>query len=220
MKILKFLSAFLSVIFGLAFGALGVCAAAAAIFVSAQIPNAQPVLLQTPPSAVSQAAAVMDAACDADYAALETLFYGSPSLGFTTEIEGPISTMIWEAFTGSLSYEFNGECYATADGLEQAATVRYMDIESATLKLTERAQSLLQARVDAAEDVSEIYDANNEYREDLVNAVLLEAATQALEQDIQYRQVEITLRLVYTEGQWRVLPNTALLEAVSGGILK
>ena len=78
---------------------------------------------------------------------------------------------------------------------------------------------MLEKRVEEAADISEVYDENNEYREEFVMDVLYEAARQALEEDAVTRTVELTIQLVYSEGQWWVVADSALLDAISGGIL-
>ena len=75
-------------------------------------------------------------------------------------------------------------------------------------------------RVAEAEDPGEVYDENNDYREDLVMEVLQTAAREALQSDAREISWEITLNLVYENGQWWIMPEQTLLEAISGGILK
>jgi len=71
-----------------------------------------------------------------------------------------------------------------------------------------------------AEDPSEIYDENNDFREELVMEALYQAAEIALEKDAKECQWDVTVNLIYENGQWWILPESGLLEAVSGGILK
>ena len=73
--------------------------------------------------------------------------------------------------------------------------------------------------MDAAEDTSEIYDENNEYRTDLVNEVLRQAVTDALEEDRQYLTTEITIYLKYQNDQWWVQADQALMDALFGDVL-
>ena len=80
-------------------------------------------------------------------------------------------------------------------------------------------QSLLEQRVAEAEDVTQIYDENNDYREDFVMDVLYDAAKMALEQDGEVVELDITMDLVYGEDRWLVIPSEELLRAISGGIL-
>ena len=49
--------------------------------------------------------------------------------------------------------------------------------------------------------------------------VLYDAAQQALEEDAKTVTYSFTLNLVYANGQWWIKPESALLEAVTGGIL-
>ena len=50
--------------------------------------------------------------------------------------------------------------------------------------------------------------------------VLHDAAEDALDQDAKSVSWELTLNLIYENGQWWIMPEKLLLEAVSGGILK
>ena len=80
-------------------------------------------------------------------------------------------------------------------------------------------QPELEQRVLDAVDVSEIYDENNEYREDFVMSVLKDAVADALEEDAKKMTVELTVNLSYQNGKWWVVADEALLDAISGGIL-
>jgi hypothetical protein len=142
-----------------------------------------------------------------------------PDLGINKAPQDEVSALIWSAFVDSTSYSFSGECYTTDDGLAQNITFTCLDISSITSKLRDRSQALLKARVDAAEDTSEIYDENNEYRTDLVNEVLRQAVTDALEEDKQYLTSEITVYLKYQNDQWWVQADQVLLDALFGDVL-
>ena len=70
-----------------------------------------------------------------------------------------------------------------------------------------------------AYDVSDIYDENNEYREDFVMDVLYDAVVDALEEDAREMTVELTVNLGYQDGKWWVIGDETLMNAISGGIL-
>lgn len=212
MKLSKFFSA--------VFGALGFCAIAAGILLAMGNRDARPMLLTAPDAAQTQITQTMDALCQGDYETAGSNLYGKPDLGMDRAAAEPVGALVWEAFVESLSYELTGDCYTTDTGLAQNVVLRGLDIESVTANLGERSQALLEARVKEAEDPSELYDENNDFREELVMEVLYEAAQQALEQDAAEKTWEVTVNLVYENGQWWILPENALLEAVSGGILK
>jgi len=212
MRISKFLSA--------VFGVLGFCAIAVGIVLAMGNRDAKPVLLTDPEAARTQITQTMDALSRGDYETASGNLYGTPDLGMGRVASEPVGELIWNAFVESFAYELSGECYTTDTGLAQNVVIRGMDIGSVTAVLGERSQALLEARVEQAKDPSELYDENNNFREDLVMDVLYEAAQQALTQDAQEKTWEITVNLVYENGQWWVQPEAALLEAISGGILK
>lgn len=202
------------------FAVLGFCAIALGLVLAMGNRDAKPVLLTSPDAARTQITQTMDALCEGDYETAGKHLYGKPDLGMDREAGEPVGNLVWDAFVQSLSYELSGDCYTTDTGLAQNVVIRGLDIDSVTATLGDRSQALLEERVEEAKDPSELYDENNDFREDLVMEVLYEAAQQALEQDAAEKTWEITVNLVYENGQWWVLPETALLQAISGGILK
>lgn len=206
---------FLAVILGL----VGVCTAAAAIYLSAQFMDAKPVLLTPPDVARSKVIMLMNAVCDGNYEEASQAIYGTPSLGADREAANEVGVLIWDAFQDSISYELVGECYTTDQGLAQNVTITCLDITSVTDQLRDRSQAMLEQRVAEAEIVSDIYDENNEYREDFVMAVLYDAAEDALRENTREMTVELTINLCYQDGKWWVIADEALLDAISGGIL-
>jgi hypothetical protein len=97
-------------------------------------------------------------------------------------------------------------------------SITALELASVTENLKQRSQELLARRVEKADDVSQIYDENNEYREDFVMNVLFDAVYQSLQEDTRLATEVVTLNLVYRQGQWWVMPDANLLSAVSGGI--
>ena len=212
MKVLKYIASFL-------LAAVGLSAAAAAVYLCTQFVDAKPMLLTPPDVAQSKVVALMDAVSEGDYEKASQAIYGTPSLGVDREAADEVGVMIWKAFQDSISYELLGDCYTTEQGLAQNVSISCMDVTSVTVNLKERAQTLLEQRVAEAVDVSEIYDENNEYREDFVMAVLRSAVEDALKEDAREMTVELTVKLSYQDGSWWVVADEALLDAISGGIL-
>lgn len=202
------------------FGLLGACAAAAGIYLAFSSMHASPVLLTPPEAAREQVEIVLDAVCAGDYAAAGREMYGTPDLGVDRDAADEVGILIWNAFVDSLSYELEGDCYATDSGVAQDVTITCLDIDSVTANLRERSQTLLEQRVANAEDTAEVYAEGGEYREDVVMAVLYEAAQQALEEDAAAETVQLQLNLVYSGEQWWVLPETGLLNVISGGLVQ
>lgn len=201
------------------FACVAICAAGAAIFLSFTSLDAEPVLTSNPDEAEARVHEFMDAVCAGDYDQVSAYISGNPSLGMDRDPADEVGVLLWNAYTDSLSYNVVSACYATDDGLAQQVELTGLDITSITSVLKERSQKLLEQRVQEAENTADVYNENNEYREDFVMEVLYDAAVEALESDAREMTVEITLKMVYQNDQWMVVADSALLDAISGGIL-
>ena len=189
-----------------------------ALWAVIQFPGQPPVLLQPSTEAVALAEELMDAVCSGDFERAETMLYGQPELGVDRQPAEVAGTMIWNAYVNSLDYELMGELYATDRGLAQDVKIIFMVLPTVTANLSTRTRQLLNEAIAAAEDVSELYDEKNEYREDLVMDILHRAVAQALEEDVRYSYRVVQLQLVYRDGQWKAVADRAFLDAISGGI--
>ncbi len=206
---------FFSVIYGL----LGASLAAVCICLALLNMNASPVLLQQPQAAMDRVNSMLDALCAGDYGSVGACLYGQPDLGLDREAEDPVGRLFWDALTRSYSYELGEEFHATDSGVALDVTIHALDLGSVTVNLRDRARTVMEQRIAQAEDADEIYDENNDYREEFVLDALYQAAEDALEQDAKQTSWTLTLNLVYENGQWWIMPDQALLRAISGGIL-
>ena len=203
----------------LVFAIVGIAAAVAAVSLSLSYKNANPMLLVPPEEAQQQVTGLMEAVCGGDYATASTYLQGQPNLGVDREPTDAVGGLIWEALCDSMQYELVGECYATEDGLAQNVVFSCIDVTSVTATLKDRSQTLLEQRVEEAEDLEEVYDEDLQYREDFVMDVLYDAATAALKEDAQTITAELTVNMAFQNGQWWIIADKALLDAISGGIL-
>ena len=210
----------LSKIMAALFGVAGVCAAGLCITLAFQKMDASPVLVEQPESARAQVEVLMEAVSNNDYVTASTVIQGNPVFGADRAPADAVSGLIWDAFVESVSYELVGELYATDSGVAQNITVTTLDMGSVTANLKERSEKLLERRVKAAEDPDEVYDENNEYREDFVMQVLYDATVQALNQDAKTVTSDVTINMIYENGQWWIVSDPALLSAITGGVLK
>ena len=177
-----------------------------------------PILLERPEDASVRVEGLMDAVCSGDFERAETMLYGQPELGVDRQPADAAGTMIWNAYVNSLDYELLGELYATDQGLAQDVKIIFMELPAVTANLSTRTHQLLNEAIAAAEDVSELYDEKNEYREDLVMDILHRAVAQALEEDVRYSYRIVRLQLVCRDSQWKAVADRAFLDAISGGI--
>lgn len=205
--------------FSAIFGLLGICLAVAGVVLALNNQDAGPVLVEQPAAAMDRVEEMMDALCAGDYAAVSSCLYGNPDLGLDREAEGEVAQLFWDALAQSFTCEIRSDFHATNSGVALDVMISAMDIDSVTVNLRERAQTRMEQRLEETEDLSLVYDENHEYREEFVMDALLDAARDALEQDARTISWELTLNLIYENGQWWIMPENALLEAISGGIL-
>lgn len=206
-------------LFAALFTVLGIASAAAGIYIAMNFTQQEPQLLTPPTSARGKVVELMNAVSEGNYDQASQVILGNPSLGADREAADEAGKLIWEAFRQSITFELVGDCYATDDGLAQNVVFTGLDIESVTVNLKTRSQTLLEQGVREADSISDVYDENNEYREDFVMEVLRDAVRQALEEDAVTRTVELTVKLSYQDENWWVVADNALLDAISGGIL-
>jgi len=200
------------------FAILAVFLAALALGIVVRFRNMPAIVLSISGDAAVTADILMEAVCAGDYETAEEYLYGEPELGLGRPASDEVAAMIWDAFVESQSCSFPGECVAMDGGISRKVIFRSLELASVTENLQQRIQTLLADRVAQAVDISQIYDENHEYRETVVGEVVREAVASALREDARYTERELTLMLTYSEGKWWVVPDSALLNAISGGI--
>ena len=197
---------------------LAVVLAVSALLICLTQRNAAPKLFGKAEGAEKCARAMMDCISRGDYAGASAYLYGTPSLGIGDQRETPAAECVWDAFVSSMECRSRGSCYATDAGVAMDFTVSGLDIPSLTQELKQRSAAVLEARVEAAENMSQVYDSNQQYREDFIQSVLEEAAREAVAA-VSPVENAVTVQLVYEGNQWWVVPDSALMTAISGGIL-
>lgn len=208
MKIARFFAGF--------FACIGVLLLAGSLAFLLMNQDAPVRVLEMPQEAVGCSDSFAQVLDDGNLKAASLLLYGQPDLG-VEGIPGTLeNSLLWEAFLSSITFEYTGKCYATQNGFARDASITTLNLDSVTEKLPERAQSLLNQRVAAADNLAEIYDEGNHFREELVTQILQEALEQALVQDAKTITREVTLKLIHRDGSWWVVPDQALLQALSG----
>ncbi len=177
--------------------------------------NAGVRIVELPQGAEDCAQAFQEALAAGDLDTTAALLYGQPDLGAGTP-EDAQTALVWEAFRGSLELQFSGSFYATDSGLFRDGELSVLDLSAVTASLEPLAQASLTAMAAEEEDPSALYE-EDQLREDVLQQVLLQALEQALEQPAQ-STYETTLQLLYQDGQWWIVPDQALLKALSGGL--
>ena len=178
--------------------------------------NADVRIRELPGEAVSAAEEFVRALNEGDLEAAAERMYGQPDLGVGEILQNTESALVWEAFCSSIAVELTGEWEVEQSALVRTASVTNLDVSAILGKLPEQVQLLVDQRVAAAEDLSELYDEQNELREEVVDEILREALQQMLAQDAARVSREVTLKLINRDGQWWVVPHQNLLQILSG----
>ena len=156
------------------------------------------------------------ALAEGDYTQAGQFLLGQPQLD-SREPEGELSVLVWKAYKDSLSCEFAGECYVLDSGIARDLTVTMLDIPGVMQQLKESSEDLLQKAAEG-QDPAEIYDENDEFREEFVMEVLCDGAAQLLQKEPLYTSRQVTLNLICQDGSWWICPDQALLDVLSGGM--
>ena len=209
----------LSKVFSGLFALAGIAVAALTILICIRFTNQTPILISEPETATENIRSMMDAVCEGDYEKAETYILDGADFGISRNPKDTVGLLIWDHFQNSMEYELLGECYATNAGLAQNVKFTYLDVTSITSNLRETAQALLTQRVENADSVTDIYDENNEYRADLIEDVLCDAAEAVIADDAAYKSVELVLNLKYQDGNWLIVADSAVVNALFGGFL-
>lgn len=201
------------------FGALGGALAVTALVICLTQRDAAPMLLRYPQEAEDCVSAMMTDLCSGNYREASQYLYGRPDLGIGPSGEDEAAALLWSAFTDSLHYTADEPCTATASGIAQTVTVTSLDMNGVLEAMEQKAPELLNRAISWAADMDDVYDENHEYRKDFVGDVMAQAAQAALE-EAQTTEHTVTVNLLYDDHQWWVMPDQALLAAISGGILQ
>ena len=200
-------------------GALGGVLAVAALTVCLTQREAEPVILSYPQGAEDCVSAMMTAICSGDYSGASQYLYGQPDLGSGPAGDSETAAQLWTSFASSLQYTADAPCTASDSGVCQRVTITSLDMNGVLESMTAKAPELLERKIALSDSMDDVYDENHEYRPGFVDSVLYQAANLALE-EAQTVEHTVTVNLLYDAHQWWVMPDAALLNAISGGILQ
>ena len=178
--------------------------------------NAEVKIRELPQEAVSCADAFSQALNGGDLEAAAQMIYGQPDLGVAGNPEAAETASVWNAFVESIAFEYTGNWQVADQGLSRKATVTTMDMAAVLETLPELAQALVNQKIASAVELTEVYDEAGSFREDLVEGILQQALQQTLSQDASVITREVTVKFVNRDGAWWVVPDQALLHALSG----
>ena len=194
-------------------GFLSIIAGIFAIFWGLQ---ADPVILREPEKAKQCAEEFLQAINDGSLAEAADYLPDPSTLGEVPEDADPIAALIWDTYRTQLDAELVSGLYTTADGLCMDMELTALDVDDAVEKIGTLAVERMQERVAATLDMSELYGDDGQYRPELVDDVLQQAALETLMCDLPTVTTSITLHLTQSGEAWMVIPDRALVNALSG----
>ena len=198
------------------FGLLGVVLFAGSVMLCFCSLEEPAYVLAEDTAAPERTMAWMEAVCSGNYDAAQAMVYGRPELRPGGDQEEPVSTLFCDAFADSLTYEFLGPCYATQFGLSRDVRITALDISAVMGPLRKRTEDVVARRIEEWEYLNNVYDENNNYQNAFVMDALREAAQQLLEEQDFLTSRELTLNLIYGDGQWWIVAEQDLMDVLSG----
>ncbi len=183
---------------------------AAVLYFAISSATADPTVVKVPASAMEQTEELMSAVCEGRFDDVQPLLSGVADLGIQPLPEGTPESLLWDAWVGSLSYEFLGDCYATPNGLARDVEVWGLDLQKTTQQIGAEAQLLAQERIAALEGA--------ELPESFAAQILYDATARVLEQPLLMSEWTVTLELEYEQGRWMIIPSARLQALLSGQI--
>lgn len=176
-----------------------------------------PVRAQVPQEAKECAAEMVELLENGNLEAVSEKLYGHPDLGVGRELTGEAAA-VWEIFREGIACELTSSCYVSGSSFSVDAVMTLPRIDSILDSVTEHAKAILNDRIAVAEKMDELYDENNEFRRDVIDAVMTEAVKLSLAEAPEMLTCETTFGLVCQDEQWYVVPDAAFLRALAGGL--
>jgi len=173
---------------------------------------------KTPDGAVACADALVQALDEGNLSQAAKLMYGQPDFGAEGVPSDARSAMLWEKYQQDMACESASKLYLKDADFVRDITLTVLDTASIIDAVPARAKVLLEQKVAQAQDMAELYDAENNFRADLVDRVMQQALEQAIQENAQYITCQATVKFICRDGQWWAVPDTALLNALSGGM--
>lgn len=159
----------------------------------------------------------LDALSAGNYEKAGVQLAGYTSLGLETPPEGQAAALMHQALRESYSYELRSDCVADKLEAKQLVALTYLDLNAVQAAAAERTVEELKALV-RDRPSSQVYDEDKNYLPEITQEAYKNAVSAVLRKaEDYYVTAELELSLSYGDGKWSLVPDEALLDAVSGG---
>lgn len=195
--------------------ALAVPTAIAAVYMGFTAQYRPAKLLWSEPGAKATASALVETLSTGDFARGGSYLRGNPQL-ILPEEHMDAASVLWEYYREHLTAELTGEPYLSSQGYCQDAVFSVPDLDGLSRRMKEIAPELVTQRIMQARELSEIYNEDYSFREDLISEILMASARSAIEEGADAKRCPVQLRLIYADDRWQVLPDQALMDILAG----
>lgn len=162
------------------------------------------------------AVAFMDSVIAGDYEKAYSFLNGYSSLGLENEPSDEMGKLMYDALRKSFSYELTGDCFVDKLDAEQQIQFTFLDLPSTEKDVQTKTEAVLKDIV-SSRPAKSVYDENNNYLPEVAHEAYAKALTEVLQHAEDYYTSEsVLLQLVYSDGNWSVVPAHSLIKAFSG----
>ena len=208
MKVARFFAAVFGIMgLVLMLGTAGLCFASLDAPVKADIPGE-----------VRQCGEELVTALDAgDLTAASEKLYGQPDWGTDRGLTEETAA-VWQIFCDGISCELTSDYYVVGSSYGVDAVITVPKIDTITDSVYDHARTMLDERIAVAEKMNELYDENNDFRQDLIDEIMAKAVELAFAEEPETLTYETSFGFVYQNEQWYAVPDGNLTRALAGGL--
>ena len=154
---------------------------------------------------------------EGELTAVAEMLYGNPDLGVDRPLSGEAAA-VWEIFRKGISCELTSDFYVDGSSFAVDAVITVPELESIPDSITEHGKRLLDEKIAAAEKMAELYDENGDFRQDLIDEIMAQAVALSFAEEPETLTFETTFGFTYQGNRWYVVPDSAFMRALSGGL--
>lgn len=159
-----------------------------------------------------------DALISGDYTTAYSCLSDYTGLGLEVAPDDENAAQIYEALKASYEYTLSGSAKVDKLSATQSVRFKYLDLESLEDSVEDGVMRNLE-KIVKSRPGSEVYDENNKY----LPSVTAEAYSASLQSVLShansyYTADTIDIDLTYSNGQWLIVTNQAMLNALMGGV--
>lgn len=158
-----------------------------------------------------------DSVIAGDYETAYSCLEDYTSLGLETAPDTENAVAVYDALKASFEYTLSGSADIDKLSATQKVRFKYLNLDSLEASVADGVERKLEEIVESS-PIDEVYDENNNYLPAVTERAYSEALASVLSHaNSYYTAEEIEIELEYSGGQWLIVTNQAMLNALMGG---